>query len=301
MELRKKLTAAWIRREQMHEDPATTAYRIFHGHGDGEPRFDADRFGKAVVLWLRKNSGVDVDSVAEFYSEVLQPDTIIVKDGARDSGHVLVGSAPSGPLTIKEEGLSFSVDLLAAQNAGFFLDARPARNWLRRHSAGRRVANLFAYTGSLGVVAVAGGARSIEHVDLQTGQLRRAQVNHQLNHQRVSTRDFQDVEVGRWLRQAIKKGRSFDGIILDPPPRSPRGRARFRRERLYELAGKALSPEGWIFVFFNRRGLDPHEENEQVIDTLGPGYERFWEGRSGDDFMEPDLKNRLHFAAYRLR
>ena len=88
-------------------------------------------------------------------------------------------------------------------------------------------------------------------------------------------------------------------MILDPPPRSPKGRASFRRERLYELAVKALRPEGWLLVFFNRRGLDLTEEEHELLTSTGGQLERFWEGMSGPDFFEKNSANRLHFGAYR--
>ena len=299
MDLSEKLAAAWARRDQLHGDPGTNAYRLFHGHGDGEPGLDVDRFGSAVVLWLRQPLDLDVSALCDFYEKRFGPELIIAKEGARDPGRVLLGSAPETAITVQEDGLYFGVDLLAAQNAGLFLDARPARRWLRTHSEGRRIANLFAYTGSLGIAAFAGQALSIEHVDLQSGQLRRARLNHELNDQRVSDRDFQVLEAGRWLRQAVKKGRSFDGVILDPPPRSPKGRASFRRERLYELAVKVLRREGWLLVFFNRRGLDLTEEEHELLTSTGGQLERFWEGVSGPDFFEKKSVNRLHFGAYR--
>ena len=299
MGLTEKLAAAWAARHGFHGDSQTTAYRLFHGHGEGEPALNVDRFGDALVFWVRQPDSVDLERATSFYQARLKPQVIVAKEGSRDPGRILVGSRPTGPLTVCENGLYFAVDLLAAQNAGLFLDARPARQWVRDHSCDRRIANLFAYTGSLGVAARAGGARSVEHVDLQGGQLKRARLNHELNGQSADPRDFQAMEVGRWLRQSIKKGRRFDGIILDPPPRTPRGRAHFRRERLYELAAHGLNPGGWVLVFFNRRGVCKEAEEKRVFDCAGKGLERLWRGTSDSDFPEQTLQDRLSFGAYR--
>ena len=299
MGLTEKLAAAWAARHGFHGDSQTTAYRLFHGHGEGESSLNVDRFGDALVFWVRQPESVDLGTVCSFYEPRLKPKVIVAKEGVRDAGRILAGCRPEGPLTVTEMGLDFAVDLLAAQNAGLFLDARPARQWLRQHSRDRRIANLFAYTGSLGVTAYAGGARSVEQVDLQAGQLNRARLNHELNGQSVEPRDFQAVEVGRWLRQAIKKGRRFDGIILDPPPRTPRGRAHFRRSRLYELTVQGLNPGGWMLVFFNRRGECKEAEEQRVFDSAKGRFECVWRGTSGPDFPEPALENRLSFGAYR--
>ena len=301
MDLCDKLAEAWRRRDRLHEDGETDAYRLFHGYGEGEPGLNVDRFGSTIVLWLRQHHGLDLAAVCAFYEQGLKLDLILAKEGSRDCGRVLSGQAVSTAVTIQEHGLRYAVDLMAAQNAGIFLDARPARRWLRDHSEGLRVANLFAYTGSLGVAALAGGARSVEQVDLQAGQLRRARLNHELNQQRVSDRDFQVIEAGRWLRQAARKERIFDGVILDPPPRTPHGRARFRRDRLYALAAEVIGPAGWVLVFFNRRGLLVEDEEQEVVAATQGALQPFWRGSSGPDFYEPDPSNRLHFSAFRGR
>ena len=80
MEL-KKLTAAWIRREQMHEDPATTAYRIFHGHGDGEPRFDADRLVKRSFFGCAKTPGSTWILWPNFIQKFSNPIRLSLKTG----------------------------------------------------------------------------------------------------------------------------------------------------------------------------------------------------------------------------
>ncbi|MBM65532.1 MAG: hypothetical protein CMH55_04780 [Myxococcales bacterium] len=298
MVLMEKLAAAWARRESLHGDSNTTAYRLFHGHGEGDSALNVDRFGEALVLWLRRPEMVDLSAVTAFYQARLGPEVIVVKEGARDPGRLLLGSEPEAPLIVTEDGLSYAVDLLAAQNAGFFLDARPARQWLRCNSQDRRIANLFAYTGSLGVAARAGGARSIEHVDLQSGQLKRARLNHHINAQPVDDRDFQAMEVGRWLRIAVKKGRRFDGLILDPPPRTPHGRARFRRESLYRWGAQALNSGGWMLIFFNRRGADREAEGRAFLESVDLPMEQIWQGTSGVDFPEEAPGDRLSLVAY---
>lgn len=293
------LLAAWQARTDLHQDPETNVYRLFHGHGEGLAGLDVDRFAETVLIWRKGGQPVDLSRVQAFYREQLPCQRLLLKEGRRGDAQVLWETGPRPALVVREQGLRFALEPMAAQNAGLFMDARPARRWLLENSRDRRIANLFAYTGSLGVAAIAGSAASVEHVDLQGGQLKRAQANHQLNGQLVPARDFQAVEVGRWLRLALRRDRRFDGIILDPPPRMPSGRARFSRPRLYRDSVQLLSKDGWLMVFFNRRGSDWLEQEKDVFEAAGRDLEVIWRSTSGQDFPEAKEEDRLRMSVFR--
>ena len=118
---------------------------------------------------------------------------------------------------VQEHGLKFQVNLSDYLDTGLFLDHRPLRRQVRAEAQGRRVLNLFAYTGSFTVHAMAGGAASTTTVDLSNTYLDWARQNVELNGFRLGNGHGQvKADVLQWLGgesdQAI-----FDLIICDPP------------------------------------------------------------------------------------
>ncbi|MDR2470573.1 MAG: class I SAM-dependent methyltransferase [Treponema sp.] len=119
--------------------------------------------------------------------------------------------------TICEGGLYYRVNLSDYLDTGFFPDRRLLRARLRAEAAGRRILNLFCYTGSLSVAAVAGGAASVDSVDLSAVYLAWARENAALNGLEESRRRFIRADVLRFVEEALHQGRRWDTIILDPP------------------------------------------------------------------------------------
>ena len=82
---------------------------------------------------------------------------------------------------VREGGLQFEVNLGDYLDTGLFLDHRPARAWVGAESAGRRVLNLFCYTGAFTVHAAAGEALETVSVDLSKTYLDWTRRNLELN------------------------------------------------------------------------------------------------------------------------
>lgn len=117
---------------------------------------------------------------------------------------------------VKEAGLSFRVNLTDYLDTGLFLDHRITRGMVREEAAGRRVLNLFCYTGSFSVYAAAGGAAQIDSVDLSKTYLTWAEENMALNVPVDSAKQhFVHADVLQWLDE-VPAG-SYDLVILDPP------------------------------------------------------------------------------------
>ena len=117
---------------------------------------------------------------------------------------------------VKEAGLSFRINLTDYLDTGLFLDHRITRGMVREEAAGRRVLNLFCYTGSFSVYAAAGGATQIDSVDLSKTYLTWAEENMALNVPVDSAKQhFVHADVLQWLDE-VPAG-SYDLVILDPP------------------------------------------------------------------------------------
>jgi 23S rRNA (cytosine1962-C5)-methyltransferase len=130
--------------------------------------------------------------------------------------HVKTGAAGC-EFAIAESGLQFLVNLEAYLDTGLFLDHRALRAMVRERAAGKRVLNLFAYTGSFSVYAAAGGAVASDSVDLSNTYLDWAARNFKLNRVDQGPHRLVRADVLPWLQDAAASGRRYDLIVLDPP------------------------------------------------------------------------------------
>ena len=91
---------------------------------------------------------------------------------------------------ICEDGTWYALDLRLNQDAGFYLDTRNLRQWAKAHLEGKSVLNAFAYTGSLGVAALAGGAQAVTQLDSNPAFMEIAKQSYTLNSFSVREVDF---------------------------------------------------------------------------------------------------------------
>jgi 23S rRNA (cytosine1962-C5)-methyltransferase len=154
-------------------------------------------------------------------SEVLNipPDHIYLKQRQRKPGRMgqyqKIASQQEF-FVVQEAGLKFKVNLSDYLDTGLFLDHRTTRGMVRQEAAGKRVLNLFCYTGSFSVYAAAGSAATVTSVDLSKTYLQWAKDNLQLNGYSDPKRfQFIHADVKQYL-QTLAPG-SFDLIIMDPP------------------------------------------------------------------------------------
>jgi 23S rRNA (cytosine1962-C5)-methyltransferase len=118
--------------------------------------------------------------------------------------------------TVQESGLKFKVNLSDYLDTGLFLDHRITRGMVKQEAAGKRVLNLFCYTGSFSVYAAAGGASSVTSVDLSKTYLQWAEENLQLNNLfEKEKHHFIHADVKQYLETLNPS--SFDLVIMDPP------------------------------------------------------------------------------------
>lgn len=118
---------------------------------------------------------------------------------------------------ISEYGLRFKVNLSDYLDTGLFLDHRDTREMVRENAVGRKVLNLFSYTGAFSVYAAAGGAASTVSVDLSNVYLNWAKENMELNSFTSSAHTFINADVFKFLKESKEKGDRYDLIVLDPP------------------------------------------------------------------------------------
>lgn len=120
-------------------------------------------------------------------------------------------------ITVKENGFGFLVNLHDYIDTGLFLDHRKTREMVKDSSMDKRVLNLFAYTGSFTVYAAAGGAKSIDSVDLSINYNNWAEKNLLANGFANKNYKFHSADTAEFLNNERKNWKKYDIIIVDPP------------------------------------------------------------------------------------
>ncbi|MDR1362633.1 MAG: class I SAM-dependent methyltransferase [Spirochaetaceae bacterium] len=123
-------------------------------------------------------------------------------------------------MLVKENGVSFSVNLSSYIDSGIFPDLRKLRKMLMSEAPGKTVLNLFCYTGAFSVYAAKGGARRIDSVDMSSTYLKWTARNFQLNGAEIppscAHTEIQS-DVFRFIEQAAASNKQWDIIVVDPP------------------------------------------------------------------------------------
>lgn len=154
------------------DNPTNNTYRLVHGEGDLLPGLVIDVYGKTAVMQAhsigmhmsRKAIAAQLMDVMEGRLENVyyKSETTLPFMDDMENGFLFGGSDDNIAV---ENGLKFYVDWLRGQKTGFFVDQRENRSMLERFSKGKRVLNMFCYTGGFSFYAMRGGAELVHSVD----------------------------------------------------------------------------------------------------------------------------------------
>jgi 23S rRNA (cytosine1962-C5)-methyltransferase len=152
---------------------------------------------------------------------------------------------------IHERGCRYLVDVRRGHKTGFYLDQRDNRSLVAGSAAGRRVLNLFCYTGAFSIAAMRGGATRVVSVDSSAQALEIARNNADLNG--VTAMEWVKADVFAYLRELRDAETTFDLIVLDPPKLAASAAQVRRAARGYKdlnwLAFRLLAPGGFLATF----------------------------------------------------
>jgi len=219
------LAAALSARTALFDPRHETAFRLFNGFYEGWPALSADLYAKTLVLHNYADPPAEstalVDIASDFYLGALPwLQAVLVKSRHGETedarrGVLLSGEAPDR--FVLENDVWYRIDLRLNQDSSFYLDTRHLREWLKAHSAGKTVLNTFAYTGSLGVAARAGGATRVVQGDLSRAFLNIGKDSYVRNGFPVQTKDFVAADFWPQISHLKRENARFDCVILDPP------------------------------------------------------------------------------------
>ncbi len=247
------------RRLGLADSPRSYAYRLVHGEGDFLPGLIIDVYGKTAVMQAHsvgmhnarnELAAVLVDVMGGRIDNVYYKSetTLPFKAGVEHDNGFIVGGSDDN--IAQENGLRFYVDWLKGQKTGFFVDQRDNRALLEEYSGGRRVLNMFCYTGGFSVYALRGGASLVHSVDSSAKAIELTRRNVELNFPADGRHEAFCEDAFKYLDSA---GDNYDLIILDPPAFAKhRGALHNALKGYTRLNHKALSkirPGGVLFTF----------------------------------------------------
>jgi 23S rRNA (cytosine1962-C5)-methyltransferase len=178
----------------------------------------------------------------------------------KNYGRLLVGRAAPQRLEVQENGLTFLVSLEQGLNSGLFLDQRCNRRDLMMRVSGKRVLNLFSYTGAFSVAAAIAGAAQVTSVDASTGYTSWARDNFAANGIDSKNHEFIVGDCLAELAKIAQNGREFDCILMDPPSFSTTAKSRFTTRGgtsdLVTAALPVLSKNGLLIASSNHQKVD---------------------------------------------
>ena len=258
---RRRIAQAVALREKLGVLDPDGGCRLIYSESDQLPGVVVDRYADfAAVQFLSAGAELHRQTIADallelpFINGVYERSdaTVRRKENLPERCGYLAGKNIPGKIIIKENDLSFEVDLLNGQKTGFYFDLRSARAEVRRLAHGKRVLNMFSYTGGFACAALSGGAVSVTSADSSAPALEQSKRNLQLN---GFTGDHQHIcaDVFNLLRQLEAGKEKFDLVILDPPKLIPHKGAMMRGCRAYQdlarLGYKLLAPGGILCNF----------------------------------------------------
>ena len=234
-------------------------YRLVHGEGDNLPGLIVDIYGDTAVMQAH-SVGMHVCrmEIAKALQEVLgdklkniyyKSDTTLPykADISKDNGYILGGNA--GNIST-EYGLKFHIDWLRGQKTGFFVDQRENRSLLEKYAKGRKLLNMFCYTGGFSIYALRGGAEIVHSVDSSSKAIDLTNANVEINFPGDTRHTAYAEDAFDFLD---RMGNNYNLIILDPPAfakhRDSLRNALIGYRRLNAKAIEKIQPGGILFTF----------------------------------------------------
>jgi 23S rRNA (cytosine1962-C5)-methyltransferase len=222
----RKIQSAFSYRKAFFADKATTAFRAFNGEGDGVGGLTIDYFdGFYVLTWYSEGIYSFKAMILEALKSQVKYKGIYQKKRFDSKGQYLddeadfiCGEKAPEPLIIQENKINFAIYLDDGPMVGIFLDQREVRKTLReKYAQNKNILNTFSYTGAFSVALAMGGSHKTTSVDLAKRSKNKTQEQFTINHLDLEKQEIIVEDVFHYFKYAVKKGKLFDIVVLDPP------------------------------------------------------------------------------------
>lgn len=250
-----------LRRKMNLITPQNNTFRLIHGEGDSLSGLVVDIYGNTAVMQAH-SPGMYLDR--ELIADALIKECAGVVEKVYDKsentlpfkaeldaqdGYIVGKKEAERPVAV-ENGLKFYPDWEEGQKTGFFIDQRDNRALVERYAAGKRVLNMFCYTGGFSLYALRAGAHEVVSVDSSEKAVELTRQNVELNFGKRAKHQAVACDAFDYLRE---HGKDFDLMILDPPAfakhRNVLHQALQGYRKLNAIAFKNIAPGGILFTF----------------------------------------------------
>ena len=283
-DLDQSLKRACQHRADFIQNREIEAFRLFSGFYEGEPDLVIDLYGATLVLWgyaateseniqnFDRAQNILLSEMPEISCVLQKFRTAAAKNLRR--GKVVFGSSPTSKIV--DNGVWYSLDLQLNQDACFYLDTRNLRTWLQENAGGWRVLNTFAYTGSLGVAALAGGANQVVQTDRNHKFLALARNSGMLNRLDIGKMKLRAMDFFSEIARLKRSQASFDCVIVDPPifSTTKKGTVNLVSEsvRVINKVRPLIRDGGYLVTLNNALFLSGADYYQSLVDLCAAGY-----------------------------
>lgn len=295
----KRIQSALRVRSKFFEDPATTAFRVFNGEGDGIGGFTIDFYdGYYLINWYSEGIYTFKNEVVNSLEKLVDFKGIYEKKRFNTEGKYIedddfvTGERGEFPLLVQENGINFATDLNEGAMTGVFLDQRDVRRTIRdKYAQGKTVLNTFSYTGAFSVAAAIGGAAKTTSVDVANRSLQKTIEQFSVNGIDYEAQEIIVEDVFHYFKYAKKKEKKFDLVILDPPSFARTKKVKFSAAKDYKKLLKEaaeITEKGGVIVAstnFSGFGMGKFKQfAEEAFKELGEKYKIAEEFSLPEDF-----------------
>jgi 23S rRNA (cytosine1962-C5)-methyltransferase len=278
------LETALVARKALSDSEHSGALRLFNGFYEGEPALAADLYGRSLVMHNYAEppqAGQPlVEEAVAFYRRrmpwlscgVLKPHN--ASTPAERRGALIFGSQPDRQ--IRERGVWYAIDLFLNQDCSLYLDTRALRTWAQQNLGGKSVLNTFAYTGSLGIAALAGGTQRVVQLDRSQRFLNLATKSCALNNLPGYKNELLAGDFWTQTSRLRREEKLFDCVIVDPPYFSQTSKGTFNlvtdNRRVINKVRPLVGHDGWLVAVNNALFLSGAEYLEALEGFCRDGY-----------------------------
>ncbi len=255
----------------------TNAYRLIFSEADYLPGLIVDKYADFLSVQILSTGIEKAKSILiEILVKALQPKGIFDRSDATARTHegitaengLLCGDAPAAFIAVKENGITYHINIAEGQKSGFYCDQRDNRAILATYAKDKSVLDCFSYSGGFSLNAFQHGANEVTSVDSSALALETLKQNIELNKFKSKKHTTIQSDVNKQLRIFKEEGKKFDIVILDPPKYAPSRSAVDRAARAYKdlnRLGLLLLESGGLLATFSCSGAIDIDTFKQII------------------------------------
>jgi 23S rRNA (cytosine1962-C5)-methyltransferase len=260
------------------------AFRLFNGFYEGDPQLVVDLYARTLVLHNYAQAPAATQETIQAVQAYLREKLPWVRAAIVKTRHATDDEARRGSVIfgerldrrVREHGVWYAVDLLMNRDAGFYLDTRLLREWAIGHLAGKRVLNTFAYTGSLGVAAMAAHAARVVQMDRNRAFLNVAKESYTLNGFPIVKANFMGEDFFALTSRMRRLDERFDCVFVDPPffSATSGGRVDLEKEsfRILNKVRPLIDDGGWLVAINNALFISGADYLRMLQTLCADGY-----------------------------